>query len=51
MTREIDRAVKLLKPLLAGLAEDRDKTIDVYADVYKWKIIERLRSKCVFPSD
>lgn len=37
MLRDIDRAVELLKPLLTGLAEDRDKTIDVYADVYNGK--------------
>lgn len=32
--RDIDRAVELLKPLFNGLAEDRNETVDVYADVY-----------------
>ena len=32
--RDIDRAVELLKPLFAGLAEDRNETVDIYADVY-----------------
>ena len=32
--RDIDRAVELLKPLFTGLAEDRNETVDIYADVY-----------------
>ena len=32
--RDIDRAVELLKPLFNGLAEGRNETIDIYADVY-----------------
>lgn len=32
--RDIDRAVELLKPLFSGLAEDRNETTDIYADVY-----------------
>ncbi len=32
--REIDKAVKLLKPLFEGLAKDRNATVDVYADCY-----------------
>ena len=32
--RDIDRAVELLKPLFVGLAEDRNETVDIYADVY-----------------
>jgi hypothetical protein len=32
--RDIDRAVELLKPLFNGLAEDGNKTVDIYADVY-----------------
>lgn len=32
--RDIDRAVELLKPLFNGLAEDRNETTDIYADVY-----------------
>ena len=32
--RDIDRAVELLKPLFNGLAEDRNETVDIYADVY-----------------
>ena len=31
---EVCKAVKLLRPLLEGLAEDRNETVDVYADVY-----------------
>jgi hypothetical protein len=31
---EVCKAVKLLRPLLEGLAEDREETVDVYADVY-----------------
>ena len=31
--RDIDRAVELLKPLFTGLAEDREETVDIYADV------------------
>ena len=32
--RDIDRAVELLKPLFNGLAEGRNETVDIYADVY-----------------
>ena len=32
--RDIDRVVELLQPLFNGLAEDRNETVDVYADVY-----------------
>lgn len=32
--RDIDRAVELLKPLFNGLAEDRNETVDIYADIY-----------------
>lgn len=32
--REVDRAVELLKPLFNGLAENRNETVDIYADVY-----------------
>jgi hypothetical protein len=32
--RDIDRAVELLRPLFNGLAEDRNETVDIYADVY-----------------
>ena len=32
--RDIDRAVELLKPLFTGLAEGRNETVDIYADVY-----------------
>lgn len=32
--KDIDRAVELLKPLFNGLAEDRNETVDIYADVY-----------------
>lgn len=32
--RDIDRAVELLKPLFVGLAEGRNETVDIYADVY-----------------
>lgn len=32
--RDIDRAVELLKPLFNGLADDRNETVDIYADVY-----------------
>lgn len=32
--RDIDRAVELLKPLFNELAEDGNKTVDIYADVY-----------------
>lgn len=32
--RDIDRAVELLKPLFNGLAENRNETVDIYADVY-----------------
>lgn len=32
--REVDKAVELLKPLLNGLAEGRNETVDVYTDVY-----------------
>lgn len=32
--RDIDRAVELLKQLFNGLAEDGNKTVDIYADVY-----------------
>lgn len=31
---EACKAVKLLRPLLKGLAEDRKETVNVYADVY-----------------
>lgn len=31
---EVCKAVKLLRPLLEGLAEDREETVDIYADVY-----------------
>lgn len=32
--KDIDRAVELLKLLFNGLAEDGNKTVDIYADVY-----------------
>lgn len=32
--RDIDRAVELLKPLFNGLAEGRNETVYIYADVY-----------------
>lgn len=32
--RDIDRAVELLKPLFNGLAEDVNKTVNIYANVY-----------------
>lgn len=32
--RDIDRTVELLKPLFNGLAEGRNETVDIYADVY-----------------
>lgn len=32
--RDIDRAVELLKPLFNGLAEDVNKTVNIYADVH-----------------
>ena len=32
--KDIDKAVELLKPLFDGLAEGRNETVDIYADVY-----------------
>lgn len=32
--RDIDRAVELLKPLFNGLAEDGNKTVDIYMRMY-----------------
>lgn len=29
--REIDKAVELLRPLLEGLAKDRDRMVDIYS--------------------
>lgn len=36
--KDIDRAVELLKPLFNGLAEDRNETVDIYADVYNGEV-------------
>lgn len=32
--REIDRAIELLQPLLNGLAEDRNETVEIYTEKY-----------------
>lgn len=32
--REIDKAIKLLQPLLVGLSEDRNESLAVYAEKY-----------------
>ena len=32
--KDIDKAVELLKPLFDGLAEGRNETVDIYADVH-----------------
>lgn len=32
--KDIDKAVELLQPLFDGLAEGRNETVNIYADVY-----------------